>query len=67
MWPATEHISVYGPVVEGPDERIYMDPAGDPIRGQEGLQLGYVQEYEGHGTMTFTPEADKKRREYYEG
>jgi len=66
VWPETEPIDLYGPAVQEPDERIYMDRGGDPILGREELESAYVEEYVERGTWAFASETQKKFIEYRE-
>lgn len=67
VWPDTEPIDLYGPAVKEPDERIFMDRGGDPIRDREALESAYVEEYEEYGMLAFECESQKKFTEYREG
>lgn len=67
VWPATEPIDLYGPAVDEPDERIYMDRGGDPIPDREALEAAYVEEYEEYGALAFASESQKQFIEYLEG
>lgn len=67
VWPETEPIDPYEPAVIEPDELIYMDRGGDPIRNHERLKTAYVEEYVERGTWAFASESPKKFAEHREG
>ena len=65
VWPETEPIDLYGSAVEDPEDYIYMDAGGNPIRTREELEKAYVEEYE-RGTWAFESESQKDFIEYRE-
>lgn len=67
VWPDTEPIDLYGPAVQEPDERIFMDQGGDPIPGREALEQAYVTEYEEYGTLAFESQTQQQFVEWREG
>ena len=66
IWPDTEPIDLYGPAVDEPDERVFMDRGGDPIPDRSALESAYVEEYEAYGTVAFENETQKQFLEYRE-
>jgi hypothetical protein len=66
VWPDTEPIDLYGPAVQEPDERIFVDRGGAPILDREELESAYVEEYVDQGTWAYASETQKKFIEYRE-